>query len=405
MVGELRSLLRIFRAKSCLPIHGCDEQHVRLKGPLRPLKEKSGDLNFSSWRLAHAVKKADCARWLNHPHLSLGATGFLIEHAHIFSWRGQNFRLNRGMSNFYADNSRTSLSGRIGQGMALLTLESLGYGYVGRFETLFSELASTNGRTPDFVVEGRNGDRALAEAKGRIISPGKSVNIKGALKDALVQLDNGAKVLAHPHNRFAIGTFLREIDDLHKEPSLIAHVTIPANVSSGWYGSEARKSSAEADIIRRANYAAWLFFMGLWGPARRVWYGEGERKRIRLPTIKLGRHTYALSVPGISFHSLGRKFAWQRLLSMSELWPLLNLRRARLEVVGLDLDVLKTLTSASTSKEREFQPEGLSPDRDATYVFSGGRFEGSIFSDGSIVGEVRARYVNREIIKWTEITL
>ena len=145
---------------------------------------------FSAWRLAHAVKKADCSRWPLHQVLWTGTAGFLLENAHLFDWNAGELCLNEGMSSFYADFSATGLAGRIAQGMALLFLEDKGYAYVGRFETEWKQRAATQNKrwpagkkkAPDFIAENGRKEWVLAESKGSFASPGKQAEYKGSFE-------------------------------------------------------------------------------------------------------------------------------------------------------------------------------------------------------------------------------
>ena len=200
-------VLRAFRGNSSLPVHEFDRHRVQTpRRRLRPLSDPSDHVSFTAWELAHALKKADCARWPSSSLLWLGAAGFLLEQVHLFDWDSPELRLSTGMSDFYADFSRTSLSGRIGQGMALLFLERQGYAYVGRLSSLLlrhggAALPLRSARRihtqgPDFVVEDRDGERALAEAKGSFVPFAGRSDLKGALRQALDQLDGWDQLLS-----------------------------------------------------------------------------------------------------------------------------------------------------------------------------------------------------------------
>ena len=133
--SQLAHLAATLSSHSGLPVHEIEKAKVLKKhAKIRPLPNSSVQLGFSAWKLAHAIKKADCARWRANAPLFVSASGFLIENAQLFAWNGEALALNDGASEFLADFSGTSLAGRVAQGMALLFLESKGYSYVGRFE-------------------------------------------------------------------------------------------------------------------------------------------------------------------------------------------------------------------------------------------------------------------------------
>lgn len=190
-----REVLRAFSGRSSLPVHEFDRSKVETPyRRLRPLPQPTSDLTFTAWQLAHALKKADCARWPSSHLLWVGAAGFLLEQVHLFDWSSSELRLSRGMSDFYADFTRTSLSGRIGQGMAVLLLERLGYGFVSRLSSALlhhgRDMAAlrslSNGRVqvPDFIVERPDGARALAEAKGSFVPFADRPDLKRPLRQA-----------------------------------------------------------------------------------------------------------------------------------------------------------------------------------------------------------------------------
>jgi len=294
-----------------LPIYECDKTKVQTKhGRVRPLGKEKDTFSFTAWRLAHALKKADCAREPTPVLLAMGAAGFLLEHIHLFDWGGDELRLSAGMSDFYADFTRTGLAGRVAQGATLLFLEDQGYAYVAR---LSAEIKRQNGlaiarnllqskakksgtkssRVPDFIVENGRRERALAEAKGSFAAPNATCDIKGPLKEALEQLDGWGRVIApQPQKNFAVGTFLRESEDLFEEPSLVAFVDPEPEEPEG-------SIEIPPDAIRRANYASWLTFMGLDDAARRL-RARTEGGQLRtVSLIRLGGRRYVITVATI----------------------------------------------------------------------------------------------------------
>jgi hypothetical protein len=405
-----RRVARAFIGRSNLPVHELAKAKVeKPHGRIRPLPKASGNVQFSAWRLAHAVKKADCLRWQTAPIRWVGAAGFLLENGHLFDWTASEWCLNDGMASFYADFSGSAMAGRIAQGMALLLLEDKGYAYVGRFETEWRQRAATQNRqwpadktkAPDFIAENGQKQWVLAESKGGFSSPGKKPPIKGALKDGLTQLDGWDKYITpQPIKSFAIGTFLRETGDAAGETSLIAFVDPEP---------EALENPVEfpRDAVRRANYAAWLSLMGLDDAAARLRVGEGEPQRYEFPLLTLGDRQYAVSIasvmprhPDISSRELWRDWPF---------WPFPWLRDGiDIELVGLDLKVLRALSSVSPSVDAsELMALEPSERRDTPADLDGGTFYGSVFSDGSLLGELRLRRPGEPFpdLEWTEVEL
>ena len=59
-----RQVLGVLSGNSSLPIHELDKAKVQKpRAHIRPFPDSSGNVSFSAWRIAHAIKKADCARW------------------------------------------------------------------------------------------------------------------------------------------------------------------------------------------------------------------------------------------------------------------------------------------------------------------------------------------------------
>jgi len=368
--------------------------------------------------MAHALKKAECAREPNPAMLAVGAAGFLLEHVHLFSWRGEELRLSAGMADYYADFSRTSLAGRVGQAMALLFLEDRGYTYASR---LSAEIKRQNGqnvaqsivkakakrkaatppRAPDFIVENGKGERALAEAKGAFVTPKETCDIKGSLKDALDQLDGWDQHLTpQPLKNFAIGTFLREADDFSDETSLLAFVDPEP-------GEPEHPIEIPPDAIRRANYASWLALMGFDDVAERLRSKDGRSRTRTVPVLKLGSHSYVVKVASIRpwFPQGGDPELWQYIDDWRH-WFFDPSAGLSLEIVGLDLRAVRgfgpMLDQSAVGGVMSLEPNNR---REIPREVDGGRFYGSVFSDGSLLGELRITRHHRQLFESTEVVL
>ena len=381
-------MIRAFGGRSSLPVYEFSESDVvqpRHKILPRPA-QATEQLPVGAWRLAHAVKKADCARWPTSRILWPTATGFLLENIYLFDWNSPNLRLGSGMSDFHADFSGTSLSGRIGQGMALLFLEDRGYSYVGRFTTLYPQ-CERGSKTPDFVVENKQGEQTLAESKGRFIRPGDPLGIrknpsriKDKLKEALTQLDGGHRCLSpQVHRGFAIGTFLREIEDSHTDPSLTAYVETGPGKAQGPVG-------LPPDAVRRADYASWLSLMGFDGAAGRLRTGVGEPESRSVPFFRLGKDTYVVAITSIrpSYRHHAHDPDLQSLIRERWRWIINPYDEPiNIGIIGLDLRVVRALETAVQDPESQAlmnidDRERRTPEE----------FPGSVFSDGSLIGEI-----------------
>jgi len=79
-----------------------------------------------------------------------------------------------------------------------------------------------------------------------------------------------------------------------------------------------------------------------------------------------------------------------------------------IELIGLDLQVLRTLgSSKQSSATSELMALEPSERQDTSTYLEGGAFYGSVFSDGSLVGELRMRRPAEAFpdFKWVEVEL
>lgn len=424
--------IHAFSGHSRLPVYKFDEIEVRepyyrISPSTTRLTAQPKNLSVSAWRLAHAVRKADCARWPSSRILYVMAAGFLLENIYLFDWNPANLRFGSRASDFYVDFSKTGITGRIGQGMALLFLEDQGYSYIGRFSTLVDQHLNTSlppnapnggkvkaGKSPDFVVENKRMEQALAEAKGRFIPPGGPLGVKSKLKEALRQLENGYRYyFPHLHKNFAVGTFLRGSGD--KESSFTAYVeTAP--------GKAQTLVDLPQDAIPRANYASWLSLMGFDGAAGRLRARAGEPERHPVSLFTLGKDKYVVAIRPFRPSYLPHTHVpdLQHLIREWLRWTIgLRPDGISVELIGLNLEVVRRLQAALREPESQisvWKPESeMSADIDARerretfdeFEFDGGIFSGSVFSDGSLIGElkIKIRDMKHPAIKPYEIEL
>lgn len=407
------NVLKVFSGKSSLPVHELDKAKVQKpRAHLRPFPNPTATVNFSAWRLAHAVKKADCLRWPGAPMLWAGSAGFLLENGQLFDWGKGELSLHDGMASFYADFTGTGLAGRLAQGMALLFLEDRGYSYVGRFETEWKQRAATQNKSwpagktkaPDFIAENKMTEWILAEAKGGFASPGSKPNIKGALSDGLDQLDGWDKYITpQPTKSFAIGTFLRESNDTSGETSLIAFVDPEPE-------PPVNPVEFPADAVRRANYASWLSLMDFQTAANRLRAGSGEPRRRLVPVFALGGRKFVIRVASVSprFPDLSSRELWEDFRNWAFFPFSVPMDGIRVEMIGLDLKVFEAVGRAAGANMSaglmELRPEHS---HDVPFDTAGGAFYGSVFSDGSLLGELRLTHSSRPIpdFEWIEVEL
>ncbi|HNQ88095.1 MAG TPA: hypothetical protein PKM73_05735 [Verrucomicrobiota bacterium] len=295
--------------------------------------------------------------------------GLLMEQLPTFDWRGDDLRLFDGLARAYTDFTETSLAGRVGQGVMLLAMEARGFVFVGNYPR------SHGKRGPDFVFQHNTSAsrRALAESKGSFVQVEGTPNIKAALRDGLDQLD------AADHQRvsdsFAFGTFLRERDDPHPEPSLVAW-------TRAGYDGKPTLDEPDSDSILRGNYAAWLHAMGLFQAASDL------SKKVRPERAEK-----------VAFHLVdhrGEEYAVrpQAIVPSDELdWlvPFLLPRRGGEHVVvaGLLRGVLHRIREAMQDPSSTLGVE-LPSDTGQSEAQSDGGFKGSVLADGSLLGVMPA---------------
>lgn len=379
--------LRIHRAltaRASLPQYELDRAHVQTKHshirPFVPDRGFTGDplcpqeatppseMRFSGWRLAHAVKKADCLR--QAPYAFAQRLGFLLEQLPTIDWRRGNLRLLPGIATAYADFTGTSLAGRIGQGLAILLMEELGHTFVAHYPRIAGK------KGPDFVFE-RSDDRTrvLAESKGSFVAPHSQPNIKGVLADGLGQISSADPIGSK--KSYAIGAFLREDGDPGEEPSLLAFVD-PVVV-----GKENRSSSPPPDIVLRHNYAAWLDAMGLHYSASdlRSRAIRDTNEAIQLSVVNVDGVRYAVA-------PLQDPAPW----TVDHLMPFWPRRDDRIAVAGLRLSTIEQIRAVLGKPQEMLEidasvfgsPSDREHDRD---------FKGSILRDGTLLGSIPVRWL------------
>lgn len=275
---------------------------------VRPLPASS-TLDFNIWKLAHAVKKAECTIPLSPGVANVSALGFVLDNAHLFHWPTvkENFRLQDQAIGVLDDFSQSGFAGRLGQGLCLLFMESQGFDFATRFRTYCAAstpriltthvVPNKRGRpttvqlaTPDFVCETLSGNRAIAESKGGFVSSNQSADIKGALREGLEQIGTWGTMFSPQITRnYAICTFLREHSDFHPEPSLLAWADPD--------GIEGNHKVPE-DFVWRENYAAWLDGMGYEDVANSLRIRQ-EWSNTRFHITDIGGIKVAISIIGM----------------------------------------------------------------------------------------------------------
>jgi hypothetical protein len=220
----------------------------------------------------------------------------------------------------------------------------------------------------------------------------------------LDQLDGWDKhITPQPKKSFAIGTFLRESGDSSDERSMIAFVDPEPEPSEN-------PVELPGDAVRRANFGAWLSFMGFDAAGDRLRMRGGEPERRQVPVVTLGGQKFVVRIISVTplYPDLSSRKFWDEFKE----WPLFLFDMPRggvhLEVVGLDLKVFEALRFR-TDQGRTAGLMKLKPglQRDEPTEVKGGAFYGSVLSDGSLLGELRFSGTGRPFpnFEWIEVEL
>ncbi len=360
--------------------------------PVLPFDDPVSNLQIDALRLAHATKKADCARRVPPRLLDVAAEGFMMENSLLFDWNASNLRLEVGMATVFSDISRTSLAARVAQGIAVLYLETGGYSYLGRFrrflideysperirqmEGVVKKVAGrTRGqaKTPDFVLENGGGMRVLAESKGSFLEPGSRPDAKAQLRDAVGQLAPWVKQMVGDVGKsYAVGSYLTEVDDARDS---VVVVVDPEGES------EPRPHSLQPEAVRRANYVSWLTGMGLRNWASRIEGRSGirEPRLIRLPVLTVGDRAFAVVPTGT--------VPWANLFPKPSPEPDPWGEDAIVELMGIDAEKLRILGNYAATRRPEVLRQMESQPRMELFEEDSPLLR-SVFSDGTLYGAI-----------------
>ena len=149
--------------------------------------------------------------------------------------------------------------------------------------------------------------------------------------------------------------------------------------------------------------------MGFDDAARRLWARTGDPKRHTVPIITLGEYRYVVTVASVRPRYGGD-------ILDPDLWRLICERPdwtfgpfpegISIELIGLDLEVVEALEMAIRGQLSE-ELMAIKPvdRRDVPREFDGGAFYGSVFSDGSLLGEITLPRASRSSIEGIEVAL
>lgn len=226
-------------------------------------------LTFSGLALAHAVIQAD---FLDYRNPLLPGIGFILQSRDLIDWDRPCFTLQSGAVSLLSDFVKTSLVGRIGQGLTILFAKYQGYIFKSHLREFLHKqgcpLIGPDGKAlpiADFICETQGGERAIFESKASVAVKKNNPSIaKATLKKALAdQVDRWLAGISPPvaGKGFVVCSYLREASD--SENSILVYVDPESSTRVGRF----RRPD---DRVRRETYAAWLAAMGLLGPAHRL---------------------------------------------------------------------------------------------------------------------------------------
>lgn len=272
-------------------------------------------LGVSEWDFYTALMKTELAYSLPGDELEARSYGAHLQHRALLKWNVDGLRIAPSGVFSRKDSARTGLSGRFGEALAYLYMISLGNRFWDHLPSLVERAMESPGytrddklkiakalsrpkrpdgkrvREPDFAFENEAEKVSLAEAKGAFVNPEEAPSMaKSDLSEGLEQTRLWKDhVVPTPERSFAIGAYLREENDPHSDPSILA-VVDPV-------GQDEKNPVVRfpEDWIRRGNYAAWMRGMGLFQSAEYLAYGRSvELSRRTFTTVNIGGQTFAV---------------------------------------------------------------------------------------------------------------
>lgn len=365
---------------TAIEVHEWGEATVRAKRlPNSPdfqaLTTRLPDLTFSGWNLAHAVVKAD---YLDRRNLTMPGMAFMLQVESLLEFGKSPLELSPGTARALSDVSLTSLSGRVGQGLAILYGQRLGFEFSAHLRSHVHSLpagspasAHKDDAMADFLFASSQ-QTILIESKGSFtLEQNDCSAIKAKLKDALIkQIDPWMGYLnPAPANGYVVFSCLRE-DSWAPSALFVVDPDGAENANAGM--------NFTPDQVQRENYAAWLRAMGLPGPAARL-----VNSPFAAPTGP--RDEISFFVQEVS----GRRYAFREDLFGWHLpW------RWHQPVIGIELDVLRAI-----SKSIEYPDVSLADSLQQRRPHVDGRQdEASIFPDGSLFGPLKVEPLDVEYV-------
>ena len=401
------------------------------------------DVHINEWELFHAMAKVELACTFSAEDVYKSAVAYQMQRGTQFDWTAVELRTRQLWTRRLVDHVKSSFHGLTGEAIAYLVMLDREYVYwdrlevlllrcieheavnhdlmIKRWEQLIDFRIDLPGKGSDFLFEASSGARALVEAKGSFVNNDK-LSLKGDLTYGLEQLSQWSqRMTPQPSKSYVVGTYLREIGD-NNDPSLVALVDPPGD---GVSSSE--QVEIPDDWVRRGNYGAWLMGMGLFDTANQLRTGSGSNnqdtpgRKVKLPVIKINGHEFVIVLDGLvadePFISMSPASGWNLFgLSRSPrfdpfLWHMLHRsiesgedfsrvwRHFQPDVLGarvrgIQKQTMRDIEAALRSPRSQVLLKHI-PMKKSSRLSSPGKtviegFAGSIFPDGTFVGEVGA---------------
>ena len=335
------------------------------------LTKKRKSLTFTGLQLAHAVVKAD---FLEYRNPILPGAGFLLQSHHVIDWSSPDFCLKKGGSSLLSDFTRTSMAGRIGQGITLLFANSLEYAFTAHLRQHLESIGVATTKkgkllpVADFVCDGPN--RALFESKASFSEKKNHPStVKSDLKAALLKQVNPWKGKLNPAatKSYVVGTYMREKADPTCDPTSLVFVDPGEPMIDG-------ELDLPIAMLRRLNYASWLSAMGISESAERLRSHQTDGQR---------------SIAFLIFDVMGHRIAVTDFLCYD--WPF---HPQRAFAAGFELNALRAIQSAALGDDRQllaYRPLLDIPGNGMGYsIFPDGTFLGS-FNPSQIIERFEVR--------------
>lgn len=331
------------------------------------LTKRLPDLEFGGWSLAHAVVKAD---YLDRRNLMMPGLGFLLQSYNVIDFNKSPIALKIGASKALNDVSLTSLSGRVGQGLAILYGHSLGLKFSAHLRSHVESLPTGNpsaahkGEAMADFLFADSASTVLIESKGSFTqNENDATAIKSTLKRALKeQVDPWMGYLQPPpSNGYVVYSCLRE------------NSWVPSSLSVVDPNGEDDNSAGlpfSREQVMRENYGAWLRAMGLPQAAERL-------TRPPDTAVADGIEERPVEIEFLVYEHEGREFAFRadaHYWFPSDAWAVPTL--------AVDLSVLKAISAVAESPDLQLTELIVDLPLQTDQV----QGSTSIFPDGSVLG-------------------